>query len=305
MPPQSQNSTLVDYFIQFFIHDWFASIPIAICGIITLAVAIDRSIYYSRNQRDLSSFIPQIQRDLEQGNLESAGRLSKQLGGLIGLMTEEGLRLIKHHTRNFANAFDISCSLYIRDLEKRLSVLSTIGATAPFLGLFGTVVGVVVTLKLLGEQGGQSQAVVIGVAKALIATGFGLIVAIVAVILNNWFNSVVRNFESDFQIIKLTLLDYINSSNLGSDSLPQRAGQASIQAPQGQYNNGQQYYDPNALQNQPNAQYIQQPNVQMRPAPRVANNQAAPAIGQVPPTQNIIPNLGQPPYQEPPQNTNY
>jgi biopolymer transport protein ExbB len=258
--PDSQNSDLLNYFIDFFIHDWFASIPIAFCGIITLAVAIDRAIYYSRNQRDLGSFIRRLQQDLEQGNIDGASNLAKQVGGLIGLMTEEGIRLLKHHAKNFSNAFDISSSLYVRDLEKRLSVLATIGATTPFLGLFGTVVGVIVTLKLLGQQGGQSQAVVIGVAKALIATGFGLIVAIIAVILNNWFNSMVKGFENDFQVIKLTLLDYINSQLQNTST--------ANKAPIG--NTAQQYYAPQAPQGnyQPAPQqYIsQQPQVNISPS---------------------------------------
>lgn len=259
--PESQNNVLLTYFIEFFVQDWFASIPIAFCGIITLAVAIDRAIYYSRNQRDLGTFIRRIQMDLEQGNIDNALNLSKQVGGLIGLMTEEGLRLMKHHARTFSSAFDISASLYVRDLEKRLPALATIGATAPFLGLFGTVVGVIVTLKILGESGGQSQAVVIGVAKALIATGFGLIVAIAAVILNNWFNSMVRSFENDFQVIKLTLLDYINSQsnyNPASDA-------ANINNPA-----SAQYYATSAPQaNNP------QPNIKqsyVRPQARVVSN---------------------------------
>ncbi len=273
--PESQNSDLLTYFIEFFIQDWFASIPIAICGIFTLAVALDRAIYYSRNQRDLGSFIRRVQQDLEQGNIDNAIALSKQVGGLIGLMTEEGIRLMRHHAKNFSSAFDISASLYIRDLEKRLSILATIGATTPFLGLFGTVVGVIVTLKLLGQQGGQSQAVVIGVAKALIATGFGLIVAIIAVILNNLFNSMVKSFENDFQVIKLTLLDYINSQ--GS------TGQSSYAKPQ---SSAQQYYSqtPPAAYPSGTAQAPQQTYV----APQ-ANNR---------PQARIVPNPTQDPYRQ-------
>ncbi|MDX1919264.1 MAG: MotA/TolQ/ExbB proton channel family protein [Candidatus Caenarcaniphilales bacterium] len=259
--PESQNNVLLTYFIEFFVQDWFASIPIAFCGIITLAVAIDRAIYYSRNQRDLGSFIRRIQIDLEQGNIDNAINLSKQVGGLIGLMTEEGLRLMKHHTKNFSSAFDISASLYVRDLEKRLPALATIGATAPFLGLFGTVVGVIVTLKILGESGGQSQAVVIGVAKALIATGFGLIVAIFAVILNNWFNSMVRSFENDFQVIKLTILDFINSQATYSTSQEALAT--------GNPSSAQYYASTAPQQNNP------QPNIKqsyVRPQARVVPN---------------------------------
>jgi biopolymer transport protein ExbB/TolQ len=241
--PESQNTDLLTYFIEFFVQDWFASIPITVCAIITLAVAIDRSIYYSRNQRELGGFIRRVQQDLEQGQVDRAIDLAKQVGGLVGLMTEEGLRLVKFHAKNFSSAFDISSSLYIRDLEKRLSVLATIGATTPFLGLFGTVVGVIVTLKLLGQQGGQSQAVVIGVAKALIATGFGLIVAIIAVILNNWFNSMVKGFENDFQVIKLTLLDYINSQ---SAPFNQKIDSYQSPAEEQQNINSAQYYVPTA-----------------------------------------------------------
>jgi len=212
------QSSLLLYFIQFFTEDWFASIPITLCAIITLAVIIDRSIYYSRNQRDIGFLIRKIQADLSRGNLNRAIDFSKQVGGIIGLVIEEGLRLTKNHSRNFNNAFDVSAGIYLKDLEKRISILSTIGATAPFIGLFGTVVGVIVTLKLMGEvASGQSQAIVLGVAKALIATGYGLIVAIIAVIFNNLFNSIIANFESSFQLIKITLLDYVeNSGNIGT-----------------------------------------------------------------------------------------
>lgn len=206
-----QNS-LLNYFREFFIQDWFASLPIAFCFVVTITVIIDRVIYYSRNRRDLGQFIRRIQKELEKSNIDGAISICKQTGSLLGLMTEEGLRLIKFHSRSFTNAFDISATLYIRDLERGLSALATIGATAPFLGLFGTVVGVIVTLKIMGESStGQSSAVVLGVAKALIATGFGLIVAIIAVIMNNYFNSVVKRFENDFQVIKLTLIDFIQS----------------------------------------------------------------------------------------------
>jgi|GEM_PF-1911605 len=223
MPEQTEyQSTLLSYLVDFLVQDWFASVPITACFIVMNAVIIDRLIYYSRNERNLSSFVRGIQGQLEKKNLDGALSLSQEIGGLLGQMTEEGIRLIKFHAGNFSNSFDISASLYVRDLEKRLSMLSTIGATCPFLGLFGTVVGVIVTLRILGEQGGQSALVVQGVAKALIATGYGLIVAIVAVIMNNYFNGVVERFESDFRVIKLTLLDYLESQQKSTLKAPSK-----------------------------------------------------------------------------------
>lgn len=199
-----------EYFFAFMVQDWFAFWPITICSILTVAVVIERSLYYSRNKRDVATFIQRLQRELERGNLEGAQSLSNQLGGVVGEVAEEGVRLIAVEKEDFSRAFDITVNIVSRKLEKYLPILATIGATAPFLGLFGTVVGVIVTLQVLGEAGGQTQEVVIGIAKALIATGYGLIVAIIAVIMNNYYGNIVRRFEEDFQLLKLLFLSFSN-----------------------------------------------------------------------------------------------
>ena len=199
-----------EYFFAFMVQDWFAFWPITICSVLTVAVVIERSFYYIRNKRDVAIFIQRLQRELERGNLEGAQSLANQLGGVIGEIAEEGVRLLAVEKEDFSRAFDITVNIVGRKLEKYLAILGTIGATAPFLGLFGTVVGVIVTLQVLGEAGGQTQEVVIGIAKALIATGYGLIVAIVAVIMNNYYQNTARRFEEDFQLLKLLFLSFSN-----------------------------------------------------------------------------------------------
>ena len=79
------------------------------------------------------------------------------------------------------------------------------------MGLFGTVVRILFTFQDLASQGNQSTAVAMGIASALIATALGLGVAIVAVILYNYFQTVVTRFESDFKLIKLVFLSFIDS----------------------------------------------------------------------------------------------
>jgi len=136
------DSKFLDYFFQFFVHDWFASIPIFICSVLTTAVVIERYLYFQRNSRDVRAFLYQLQRDLESDNLQKAQATCSRLGGVIGEVAEEGVRLIADQKQDFSGAFDITVALVTRKLEKHLSILGTIGATCPFLGLFGTVVGV-------------------------------------------------------------------------------------------------------------------------------------------------------------------
>lgn len=79
--------------------------------------------------------------------------------------------------------------------------------------MFGTVVRILYTFQDLATQGNQSAAVAMGIGSALIATAFGLGVAIVAVIFYNYFQSVVKRYEDDFNLIKLLFLSFVDSND--------------------------------------------------------------------------------------------
>jgi biopolymer transport protein ExbB len=97
-----------------------------------------------------------------------------------------------------------------RKLQQYLPVLGTVGAIAPFLGLFGTVSGVIKALwrMSLGGQGGSLE-MVGEISNALIATGYGLAIAIVAVVFNNIFNNIVKRYEDDFLLLKLLFMSFM------------------------------------------------------------------------------------------------
>jgi len=194
-------------------QDWAVLLPILICSILVLAVAINRFVFYAKNKRDVVQFIPKLQRELAKNNMSSAQTLSEQLGGVIGEVSEEAVRIFSEQKSGFSRSFDIAANLATRKLESHLTILGTIGGVAPFLGLFGTVVRILYTFQDLATQGNQSAAVALGIGSALIATAFGLGVAIVAVILYNLFQSTVKRYEDDFQLIKLLFLSFTDSND--------------------------------------------------------------------------------------------
>ena len=201
--------------------DWPVLLPILVCSILTLMVAIDRALFYKANKRNVIQFIPRLQKELAANNLMGAQNLAIQCGGIIGEVTEEAVRIFSEQKKGFARSFDIASALATRKLEHRLTILGTIGGVAPFLGLFGTVVRILYTFQDLATQGNQSAAVAMGIGSALIATAFGLGVAIIAVVCYNSFQSTVRRFEDDFQLIKLLFLsfaDYDDDTKLQSKS---------------------------------------------------------------------------------------
>ena len=193
--------------------DWPVLTPILICAILVVAVAINRYSFYGKNKRDVYQFLPELKRELVKENMSGAQNLSIKLGGIIGEVTEEAVRIFTEQRSGFSRAFDISAALATRKLEKNLTVLGTIGGVAPFLGLFGTVVRILLTFNILADSGNQAAAVATGIGSALIATAFGLGVAIVAVIFYNYFQSVVKRYEDDFNLIKLLFLSFVDSND--------------------------------------------------------------------------------------------
>ena len=191
-------------------QDWLVLLPIVFTSILVIAVIINRISFYNANKRDVIQFIQRLQRELQKNNLDAAQSLSAQLGGVVGEVAEEGIRVLAVQKKGFEKSFDISTSLAVRKLEKHLTILGTIGGVAPFLGLFATVVRILYTFGDLATQGNQSAAVALGIGSALIATAFGLGVAIVAVIAYNTFQSIVRRYEDDFQLIKLLFLSFVD-----------------------------------------------------------------------------------------------
>ena len=114
--------------------DWPVLLPILLCSILTVAVAINRFSFYNKNKRDVVRFIRALKSELVNNRLEAAKNISIQLGGVIGEVAEEAVRIFSEQKQGFSRSFDISANLSTRKLEKYLTILGTIGGVCPFLG---------------------------------------------------------------------------------------------------------------------------------------------------------------------------
>lgn len=103
--------------------------------------------------------------------------------------------------------------------ERGFTILATIGSNAPFIGLFGTVMGVIMAFDNLrdmdGSGGGQSAAVMGAIAEALVATGVGLLVAIPAILFFNMLRGMLKRRMSQTQLLVETMVAYLRSDNDG------------------------------------------------------------------------------------------
>ena len=98
------------------------------------------------------------------------------------------------------------------DLNKGMNILASTGSTAPFVGLLGTVLGILNAFKLVGQQGsGGIGTIGVAIAEALIVTGYGLMVAIPSVLLFNWLSGRLAKYEAGLAHAKSELVDTLES----------------------------------------------------------------------------------------------
>lgn len=127
---------------------------------------------------------------------------------LVDKMKSSGPEAKLRGVDNLERALRKAVDKEINSMESRLTVLATTGATGPFIGLFGTVWGIMNAFQKIGATGQASLAVVApGISEALIATAIGLAAAIPAVIMYNHFISRLKRIESDLNHFSSDLLN--------------------------------------------------------------------------------------------------
>lgn len=193
-------------------NDWAVLLPIVLCSVIAVAVTIERYLYYRGNRVPLPEFVERLQTELDRGTTH-AQAFARQVGGIVGEVAEEGARILSANPQRFERMYDIMTSMAGRRLERSLAILSTIATVSPYLGLFGTVVRILLTFGDMAHSGGSSGApeIMFGIGSALIATACGLGVAIIAVALNNYFRTIVDEFLGDFEVLKLVFLNALTA----------------------------------------------------------------------------------------------
>lgn len=190
-------------------HDWPVLLPIVICSVLAIGVTLERLWFYSVNNRGVSKFLDQFEKQLLRGSLSEARHWVDRKHGIVPQIASEGLRIVDEYPDRFETLYEVASSLAARQLTRGLVILGTIATVSPYLGLFGTVVRILLTFGELANSGsgsGDTASIMFGIGSALIATAFGLAVAIFAVAMNNYLHSIAEGFVKDFELVKLLCL---------------------------------------------------------------------------------------------------
>ena len=190
----------------------------------SFGVAFERIFTFTQARNQSKLFAPQVAKQLKDGRLKEAIALASSknyryshlakvvLAGLqeYQFQQESGSGLDRSDVMDTVRrAIQRASALTANDLKKGIPSLATIGATAPFVGLLGTVVGVINAFQGIGASGSAGLASVsIGISEALIETALGLVVAIPAVWIYNYLTARIEYFNVEMDNSSSELVDY-------------------------------------------------------------------------------------------------
>jgi biopolymer transport protein ExbB/biopolymer transport protein TolQ len=196
-----------------------------IMSIWSLAVIIDRALYFSAARKQSRDFAPKVAGALRENKLDEAIKVADRnkkshmaevvTAGLQEFRTKGGGGVVTaEQIESSKRALEWSEAIVHAKLKRGLSGLATIGSTSPFVGLFGTVAGILKAFQEIATQKTPGiGAVAGGISEALVTTAFGLLVAIPAVMTFNYFTSKVEAFDVEMDNSSSELIDYFIKQN--------------------------------------------------------------------------------------------
>ncbi|MDQ3010473.1 MAG: MotA/TolQ/ExbB proton channel family protein [Acidobacteriota bacterium] len=193
-------------------------IVLMLMSMYSIALILERYLTFSAAARQSREFAPRVAEMLRAAHLDEAIKLSQNYRrSHLAVVINSGLQELassratnaERQMRRAKRALRRAATIKTSDLQRGLSSLATIGSTAPFVGLFGTVIGIIDAFHKMNQmQTAGFSAVSGGISEALVATAFGLLVAIPAVWMFNYFTNRVSRFAVEMHNSADELVDF-------------------------------------------------------------------------------------------------
>ncbi len=184
---------------------------LVLMSIVVFAVLWERWNYFKAHFKSREEVMAGLEPFLNKRNYQECIEACDRNGSFLAKIIRAGLKA-KSDKMDIPESMEREAKIQLLKLEQRLPFLATIGSIAPFVGLFGTVLGIIHAFRDLALANAGGAAVVSqGIAEALVATATGLFVAITAVFIYNWFQARLNAMSQEAEIVISEMSERIGS----------------------------------------------------------------------------------------------
>ncbi len=188
-----------------------------IMSIVAVAIVIERLLFFGTQHSDTKGLLRDIGQRISADDLEGAKKVCKQNKGMLPRILEFGLARGEKNRADITDALSIALMENLNSLERNLGVIGTIAVIAPFVGLAGTVLGIIRAFQDIALKGNSTPAVVAaGVSEALITTFAGLVVAVISVVFFNYFKTRIKAYNQEMIVAANQLAEMLHFHNTGA-----------------------------------------------------------------------------------------
>jgi biopolymer transport protein ExbB len=191
------------------------------CSVLDLAILLERLYRFAKGWLDREKFMGRITGELAKGEPDRAIAMCESERKPVAAVVRAGLTKRDQGEKVIQGALEREIALQTSELEQYTSVVGTIGNVAVYIGLFGTVIGIVRAFSNISRTGSGGISVVIGgVAEALICTATGLLVAVPAVVFYNYFVRRIERFVTEMEVAASEIRDLLVAARTSSATAP-------------------------------------------------------------------------------------
>ena len=182
---------------------------LVLLSILSVAVMVERALFYLRRRTDIRQMTKAVGEKLDKQDVEGALAALGDGDGMEASVLRAGLGIIDRGRRAVSETMDAELVRQKARFDANLIFLGTLGNNAPFIGLFGTVLGIIKAFRDLAladaTTGANAQVVMAGISEALVATAVGLAVALPAVVAFNYFKTLLKRTVANTETLSKTL----------------------------------------------------------------------------------------------------
>jgi biopolymer transport protein ExbB len=181
-------------------------------SIVSVAIIVERALYFRSVSEDFPALMASLSAHLCEGDVQGAAALVQDGKSAEAQVVRAGFNVWARGHRAVREALSSALAVQKNVLERRLGLLGTLGNNAPFVGLLGTVIGIVLAFEELsraGKSAAATEGVMSSIAEALVATAIGLCVAIPAVAAFNWFQRRIRSITANSEALAHLMLIHL------------------------------------------------------------------------------------------------
>jgi biopolymer transport protein ExbB len=203
-------------FIELIKQGGVVMIILIVMSIVAVAIVIERLWFFQRESADSKALLRSLGQRVAADDMPGAVKVCKTSKGMLPRILEFGLARGSKNRADITDALSIALMENLNMLEKNLGIIGTIAVIAPFVGLLGTVLGIIRAFQDIALKGNSTPAVVAaGVGEALVTTAAGLLVAVVSVVFFNYFKTRIKSFNQDMIVAANQLAEMLHFHNVG------------------------------------------------------------------------------------------